>query len=64
MADATNDFRIVSNDLVDGKPKVEWEPKVNRASGGRALPSGRKRRERVPAAYSSMTAVTGKWSEG
>ena len=32
-AEATNDFRIVSIELVDGKPKVEWEPKVNRWTG-------------------------------
>ncbi len=32
-ADATNDLRIVSIDLVDGKPKVEWAPKVNRWTG-------------------------------
>ena len=32
-ADATNDFRIVSIELVDGKPKVEWEPKTNRWTG-------------------------------
>ena len=32
-ADATNDFRIVSIEFVDGKPKVEWEPKVNRWTG-------------------------------
>ena len=32
-ADATNDFRIVSIEMVDGKPKVEWEPKVNRWTG-------------------------------
>ena len=31
--DAMNDFRIVSIELVDGKPKVEWEPKVNRWTG-------------------------------
>ena len=31
--DATNDFRIVSIDLVDGKPKVEWEPKTNSWTG-------------------------------
>ena len=31
--DATNDFRIVSIEMVDGKPKVEWEPKVNRWTG-------------------------------
>ena len=32
-ADATNDFRIVSIEMVDGEPKVEWEPKVNRWMG-------------------------------
>ena len=32
-ANATNDFRIVSIEIVDGKPKVEWEPKVNRWTG-------------------------------
>ena len=32
-ADATNDFRIVSIELVDGEPKVEWEPKTNRWTG-------------------------------
>ena len=26
-------FRIVSIELVDGEPKVEWEPKVNRWTG-------------------------------
>ena len=31
--DATDDFRIVSIEIVDGKPKVEWEPKVNRWTG-------------------------------
>ena len=31
--DATNDFRIVSVELLDGMPKVEWEPKVNRWTG-------------------------------
>ena len=31
--DATNDFRIVSIEMVDGKPKVEWEPKTNRWTG-------------------------------
>ena len=30
---ATNDFRIVSIELVDGTPKVEWEPKTNRWTG-------------------------------
>ena len=32
-ADATNDFRIVSIEMVIGEPKVEWEPKVNRWTG-------------------------------
>ena len=32
-AESTNDFRIVSIELVDGKPKVEWEPKTNRWTG-------------------------------
>jgi len=30
---ATDDFRIVSIEIVDGEPKVEWEPKVNRWTG-------------------------------
>jgi len=33
LADATNDFRIVSIEIVDGKPRVEWEPKTNRWTG-------------------------------
>ena len=28
-----NDCRIVSIEIVDGKPKVEWEPKTNRWTG-------------------------------
>ncbi len=32
-AEATNDFRIVSIEMVDGTPKVEWEPKTNRWTG-------------------------------
>ena len=28
-----NDCRIVSIEMVDGKPKVEWEPKTNRWTG-------------------------------
>ncbi len=31
--DATNDFRIVSIEIVDGEPKVVWEPKTNRWTG-------------------------------
>ena len=30
---ATDDFRIVSIEIVDGEPKVEWVPKVNRWTG-------------------------------
>ena len=30
---ATDDIRIVSIEIVDGEPKVEWEPKVNRWTG-------------------------------
>ena len=33
VALATNDSRIVSTEIVDGEPKVEWEPKVNRWTG-------------------------------
>ena len=33
QVDATDDFRIVSIEIVDGEPKVEWEPKVNRWTG-------------------------------
>ena len=28
-----NDCRIVSIEMLDGKPKVEWEPKTNRWTG-------------------------------
>ena len=28
-----NDFRVVSIEMVDGEPMVEWEPKVNRWTG-------------------------------
>jgi len=34
-ADAMNDFRIVSIEMVDGEPKVVWEPKVNRWTGAK-----------------------------
>ena len=46
-ADATNDFRIVSIEMVDGKPKVEREPKVNRWTGAeiRAVLKGAERLE-------------------
>ena len=32
-ADATNDFRIVSIEMVDDGAEVEWEPKTNRWTG-------------------------------
>ena len=43
--DSTNDFRIVSIDLADGKPMVEWEPKTNRWTGAelRAVLKGAER---------------------
>ena len=31
--DATNDFRIVSIEMVDGNPKVEWEPETSLWTG-------------------------------
>ena len=37
MALDTNDFRIVSIEIVDGEPKVEWEPRVNRWTGAEIL---------------------------
>ena len=45
--DVTNDFRIVSIEMVDGKPKVEWEPKTNRWTGAeiRAVLKGAERLE-------------------
>ena len=45
--EATNDFRIVSIEMVDGKPKVEWEPKTNRWTGAeiRAVLKGAERLE-------------------
>jgi len=44
---ATNDFRIVSIEIVDGKPRVEWEPKTNRWTGAeiRAVLKGAERLE-------------------
>ena len=47
---ATNDFRIVSIELVDGKPKVEWEPKVNRWTGAE-----------IPAVLKGAATLDGEW---
>ena len=48
--DATNDFRIVSIELVDGKPKVEWEPKTNRWTGAE-----------IQAVLKGAEALDGEW---
>ena len=47
---ATNDFRIVSIELVDGKPKVEWAPKVNRWTGAE-----------IQAVLKGAEALDGEW---
>ena len=49
-AEATNDFRIVSIEFVDGKTKVEWEPKVNRWTG-----------EEVQAVLKGAERLDGEW---
>ena len=51
-ADATNDFRIVSIEMVDGKPKVEWEPKTNRWTGAE-----------IPAVLKGAERLEGPWAE-
>ena len=51
-ADATNDFRIVSIEFVDGKPKVEWEPKVNRWTG-----------TAIQAVLKGAESLAGEWHE-
>ena len=50
--DATNDFRIVSIELVDGKPKVEWEPKTNRWTGAE-----------IPAVLKGAERLEGPWAD-
>jgi len=52
LADATNDFRIVSIELVDGKPKVEWEPKTNRWTGAE-----------IRAVLKGAATLEGPWAE-
>jgi hypothetical protein len=49
---ATNDFRIVSIELVDGKPKVEWEPKTNRWTG-----------VEIQAVLKGAAALEGPWAD-
>ena len=51
-ADATNDFRIVSIEMVDGEPKVEWEPKVNRWTG-----------TEIQAVLKGAVSLEGPWAE-
>lgn len=48
--DATNDFRIVSIEMVDGKPKVEWEPKTNLWTGAE-----------IQALLKGAAALDGEW---
>ena len=49
---ATNDFRIVSIEIVDGKPKVEWEPKTNRWTGAE-----------IQAVLKGAATLDGEWHE-
>ena len=49
---ATNDFRIVSIELVDGTPKVEWEPKTNRWTGAE-----------IKATLKGAAELKGPWAE-
>ncbi len=45
-----NDFRIVSIEFGDGKPKVEWEPKTNRWTGAE-----------IQAVLKGAAALDGEW---
>ena len=47
----TNDFGIVSIEMVDGKPKVERGPKTNRWTG-----------EKIPAVLMGAARLTGSWA--
>ena len=49
---ATNDFRIVSIEIVDGKPRVEWEPKTNRWTGAE-----------IPAVLKGAERLAGPWED-
>ncbi len=52
MLTFTNDFCIVSIELVDGKPKVEWEPKTNRWTGAK-----------IQAVLKGVATLEGPWAE-
>ena len=51
-SDATNDFRIMSIELEDGEPKVEWEPKTNRWTGAE-----------IRAVLKGAESLAGPWAE-
>ena len=50
--EATNDCRIVSIEMLDGKPKVEWEPKTNRWTGAE-----------IQAVLKGAESLEGPWAE-
>ena len=52
QTDVTNDFRIVSIEMVDDKPKVEWEPKVNSWTG-----------EEIQAVLKGAERLEGPWAD-
>ena len=52
-ARATVDFRIVSIELVNGKTKVGWEPKVNRWTGAE-----------IQAVLKGAETLGGEWKAG
>ena len=54
---AANDFRIVSIEMVDGEPKVEWEPKVNLWTGAE-LNAVLKGAERLDGEWKSVEGAT------
>ena len=49
---ATNDFRIVSIEMVGNTPKVEWEPKTNRWTGAE-----------INATLKGAATLNGPWAE-
>ena len=57
MALDTNDFRIGSIEIVDGEPKVEWEPKVNRWTGAE-IQAVMKGAERLEGPWEDVSAGT------
>ena len=46
------DFHIVSIEMADGKPQVEWEPKTNRWTGAE-----------IPAVLKGTATPEGPWDE-